>query len=448
MLLGEDRRRREEQHLPAVDGDGERGAHRDLGLAEADVPADEPVHRARRLEVLLHRLDRSLLVRRLAIGEARLELRQPLAREVVRDSLARLALRVQLDQVAGELADGLARARLERLPRLAAELRERGRRRVGADVARDLAELLVRDVEPVLAAEGEQEIVARDAGDGVRLEPEQPPDAVILVHDVVARAEVGEGLQRPAAEAALARHAAAEDLVVGQEDEAEVAPDEAAPGRRDGEEELGLLRQLVARLEHARLDPAEEVLGAQRLAAMREGDDDPLARAKERRELALGLGQAARGDRGPLRLEREGLVLRERIELRRAGERGRIADAVLLPDARARRPAGRRGPAAAPSGGTRSSGTAGASGSSPSSASNRLLLSSTVSRRRSAAGYRVASATGWSARCVKGEKARTDSISSPKNSIRSGSRPVVGKTSTMPPRTANCPRSSTRSTRS
>ena len=43
---------------------------------------------------------------------------------------------------------------------------------------------------------------------------------------------------------------------------------------------------------------------------------------------------------------------------------------------------------------------------------------------------------------MKGENARTDSISSPKNSTRSGSRPVVGNTSTMPPRTANWPRSS------
>src|SRR5207248_5202687 len=116
VLLGEDRGRREEQRLAPVDGDGERRAHRDLGLAEADVAADEPIHRPRRLEVLLHRLDRSLLVRRLAIREARLELRQPLAREVVRDALAGLALRIELDQVAREFADGLARARLERLP--------------------------------------------------------------------------------------------------------------------------------------------------------------------------------------------------------------------------------------------------------------------------------------------------------------------------------------------
>ncbi len=48
---------------------------------------------------------------------------------------------------------------------------------------------------------------------------------------------------------------------------------------------------------------------------------------------------------------------------------------------------------------------------------------------------------------MNGENARMLSISSPKNSTRSGSRPVVGKTSTSPPRTAICPRSSTRSTR-
>ena len=68
-------------------GDRERGADRDLGLAEADVAADEPVHRPRRLEVLLHRLDRVLLIRRLAIRERRLELLQPLVVQVVRDAL-------------------------------------------------------------------------------------------------------------------------------------------------------------------------------------------------------------------------------------------------------------------------------------------------------------------------------------------------------------------------
>ena len=38
----------------------------------------------------------------------------------------------------------------------------------------------MRDVEAVLAAEGEEEVVAGDAGDVLRLEPEETPDAVIL----------------------------------------------------------------------------------------------------------------------------------------------------------------------------------------------------------------------------------------------------------------------------
>ena len=153
MLLGEDRRRREHQRLLAVDRDRERGADRDLGLAEADVAADEAVHRARRLEILLDGLDRALLVRRLAVRELRLEPLEPVVAKVVRDARRLLPLRVEREQLAGELADGRAGAVLEVLPRLAAELRQRGRLRVGADVARDLADLLVRDVEAVVAAE-------------------------------------------------------------------------------------------------------------------------------------------------------------------------------------------------------------------------------------------------------------------------------------------------------
>ena len=112
---------------------------------------------------------------------------------------------------------------------------------------------------------------------------------------------------------------AAEHLVVGQQDEAELAPDEAAPGGRDREEEV--------RPRSGSLSPGsssfastlpQHALRAQRLAAVRERDDDALPRAHERGELDLGLGEPARGDRGPLRFERERLSLRERVELGRA----------------------------------------------------------------------------------------------------------------------------------
>src|SRR5581483_9269938 len=120
-------------------------------------------------------------------------------------------------------------------PGLAAEPRQGGRFRVGADVARDLADLLVRDVEAVLAAEREEQVVAGDAGDLLRLEAEQLPDPVVLVDDVVAGAQVGERLQGAPKARVCARRALAEDLRVREEDEPEVAPDEPAPRRRDRE---------------------------------------------------------------------------------------------------------------------------------------------------------------------------------------------------------------------
>src|SRR5213078_1711469 len=103
--------------------------------------------------VLLHVLDRALLVRRLPVRELGLEPLQPLVAKVERDTSRGLPLRVQREQLARELAHRLPGARLQVLPRLAAELRERGGARVGADVARDLADLLVRDVEAIVAAE-------------------------------------------------------------------------------------------------------------------------------------------------------------------------------------------------------------------------------------------------------------------------------------------------------
>src|SRR3989442_13570983 len=125
---------------------------------------------------------------------------------------------------------------LEKRPRLAAELRERRRLRFGSDVARHLADLLVRDVEPVVAPEAEEEVVAPDARDLLRLEAEELADSVVLVDDVVAAAQVGERLQRSSEPGRMRSGGAlAEDLRVREEDEAELAPDEAPACRRDRE---------------------------------------------------------------------------------------------------------------------------------------------------------------------------------------------------------------------
>ena len=207
-----------------------------------------------------------------------------------------------------------------------------GRAGVGADVLRQLAELLVRDVEPVLAAEGKVEVVARDARDLLRLEAEELADAVVLVHDVVADPEVGKARERPAEPPVCARRSLPEDLRVGEQDEAELPPHEAPARRRDREAELGLGAERLAGLEERRLDLAQERGLPLRLAAMRERDDDAVPGSDEARELVLGLCQSACGDGGSLRLERVRLRLRERVELGGAVERDRC-EALLLGDA-------------------------------------------------------------------------------------------------------------------
>ena len=155
---------------------------------------------------------------------------------------------------------------------------------------------------------------------------------MILVDDVVADAKVGERRERPTETRIGSRRPLAEDLRVGEEDEAKVAPDEAAARRRDREAHARFPRERgVVRVDRA-LDLPQQTALPQRLAAVRERDDDPVVRADEAGELVLGLGEAARRDRRPLRLELERLAARKRIELGGTLERDRL-EALLLPDA-------------------------------------------------------------------------------------------------------------------
>src|SRR5919112_811868 len=109
------------------------------------------------------------------------------------------ALGVEVQQLAGELLRGAPRARLQAVPAPAAELAQRRVGAAGADVAADLRELLGGDEDAVVALVLEVEVVARDPRDGLRLEAGEARDAVVLVDDDVARAQVGERAQRAAA---------------------------------------------------------------------------------------------------------------------------------------------------------------------------------------------------------------------------------------------------------
>ena len=102
VLLRQHGRRHEHGDLLAVHDRLERRADRHLRLAEADVAADQAVHRPRRFHVALDVADRLELVRRLDVGEGRLELLLP--RRVGREgvAVAHLARGVELEQLLGE----------------------------------------------------------------------------------------------------------------------------------------------------------------------------------------------------------------------------------------------------------------------------------------------------------------------------------------------------------
>ena len=184
-------------------------AQRDLGLAVADVAADQAIHRARRLHVAEHGVDRGGLIGRLVERERRLEL----AERVVggREAMAgqRGALRVELEQLLGERADVARDLAARRLPGHAAELVEPRRVALGADVALDLAEPVDRQVQRaavVLELERVDRVRdlrrradrrrSRGALDREPLEALVAADAVALVDEVVAGGELRRSRRR------------------------------------------------------------------------------------------------------------------------------------------------------------------------------------------------------------------------------------------------------------
>ena len=330
VLLGEHRRRDEEHHLPAVLGRLEGGAQRHLGLAVADVAADQPVHRARLLHVGADGLDRLELVRRLAVGEALLELELPLA--VVREGVtgAPLALGVEVDQLARERLGGSPGAQLHPLPLLAAELRERRVAGLGADIAADLVELVARHEHAVAVQELELEVVARHAADGLCLESSEEGDSVVLVHHRRSCAQVRERRDRAGLGATRTLGAApSQQAVLGQHGELQLRGDEAVAQARVGEGERGVLGRGQP-VEEGGLHAREVEPRPLRLAAACPGDEGAVTRAHQLLELGLGVSQRARRAVGRLCAELEGLVLGDAREAERGAGLQRLGERLGL----------------------------------------------------------------------------------------------------------------------
>ncbi len=149
VLAGQQRRRGEHRGLRPVLHRLEDGPHRDLGLAETDVAADQPVHRSRLLHVALDVGDRPQLVLGLDEGEGRLHLGLPRRVGPERLPLDGQAAPVQLHQLGRHLARRGPGLGPGPLPVRAAHLRER--RRLAPAVGGDGLDLLHRQVEAVRA---------------------------------------------------------------------------------------------------------------------------------------------------------------------------------------------------------------------------------------------------------------------------------------------------------
>ena len=120
---------------------------------------------------------------------------------------------------------------------------------------------------------------------------------MILVDDVVADAQIGEGLERAPEPRVRARRSLAEDLGVREQRDPEVAPDEPATGGADEERDRRLGRELVGIIADDRLDSPQKALRAERLALVRERHEHTTPLAHHRRELVLRLREPSSRDR-------------------------------------------------------------------------------------------------------------------------------------------------------
>ena len=308
VLEGEDRRRHQDRDLPPFLDDLEGGAQGDLGLAVADVAAQQAVHRRRLHQVGLDVGQRGRLVVGQVVREGRLELALPGRVGAEGGGAHRAALRVELQQLARHLLDRRADLGPALVPARRPEPVERHQDLLAAGVLLDQVEPRHRDEEPV--ARGvlqEQHLVA---GAGAAGQSGVAADAVVDVDDEVAFLQVAQVGEEGLAAAALLRRRrrriGAEEVGLGEQQRAVVPELDAALERAVGQHDLA-----------RRGGPGLVLVGlAARHAAGREHFLEALAAAAGPHDQGDGTAGGARG------LE----VLRQLVEVPAVGARRPAAE--------------------------------------------------------------------------------------------------------------------------
>ena len=290
VLVGEQGGGDEDRHLLLVEHRLEGGAHRDLGLAVADVAADEAIHHLGLEHVGQHLVDRALLIRRLVELEVGFELAEVPVRLAEAVAGVRAAGGVELEQIGRHLQQLLADAGFGLDPRIAAQLVELDLVGISAGEARDEPHPPHGQVDLVLAEVLEQQEVV---GDSLQLHLRQaavPRDAEFGMDDEVSFLQISKrrGAKPRVALAALGGPPGpgAEDLFVRQHRDPAVFVDEALRDLADehvredaGKEEgRGVGRQRLSVHLHRRLALGQQPLEAVGLprGAAGDGGDDPL----------------------------------------------------------------------------------------------------------------------------------------------------------------------------
>ena len=185
MLPHQQRGRRDDRDLLARHCRNERRPQCHLGLAEADIAANQAIHRRAGGEIGEHLGDGALLVFGLGVRKPRAKLGIGAGRNRQPRGFAHRPCRRDTQQVTGDFADALLRPGHARLPGAAPQAVQ-ARRAFVAAVSGDDLDVLDRHEHPVAAVIGQHRAIVGLGVDGDRLQALESPDAVVHVHDQVA----------------------------------------------------------------------------------------------------------------------------------------------------------------------------------------------------------------------------------------------------------------------
>ena len=217
VLAREQGRRRDHRHLPSALCGDEGSAHGDLGLAEADIADDQPVHRPASGEVRRDIGNRRRLVLGLGIGEPCRERLPVVMRGLKHRGRAQQTLGRDAHQAVGDLPDPLFQAGLSRLPSAAAQPVEQP---FLVAIAAEKLDILDGQEKPVAARILDRHAVMRRARGANRFQPRIAADAMLDMDDQIAGAEglgVSEEILGPALAPCTAHKAVAQHVLLGDD---------------------------------------------------------------------------------------------------------------------------------------------------------------------------------------------------------------------------------------